>query len=377
MALHSFLSLMLTLGRLSDVKFDNETVELADQLSVPVSGNIVDYTESESFYKISKLKHAEKCEKDNIHLFLLEMKKTDCTIYEIWNNKPESECNILLLENIRPLKCLVVAKFINKKFKNFNGIACDFKLNVNIEKHVSFCDLSWRESLKTYALRLPDKKRPWNENLFLYVPMLTNITDSFSIEHRKHPFGRTGVAGQGILNKLGRNLHVTLIAYKRTTYPCVLSQRRNDGELHLPTYFLYENTMSDYPFNEEMANAVKQGFHNHSNPSIRKRANELFSEAKRSTNTISKTTTITDSDTDDAWLEEVVAEIIHDQHVHLGNINFIPEMNSLSLEWRRVTEQIDEYIMELKRKTGEHYPEPYLSESDLDEIDFTLTEAGC
>ncbi|KRY77254.1 Myb-binding protein 1A-like protein [Trichinella pseudospiralis] len=271
-------------GRLSDVKFDNETVELADQLSVP-----------------------------------------------IWNNKPESECNILLLENMRPLKCLVVAKFINKKFKNFNGIACDFKLNVNIEKHVSFCDLSWRESLKTYALRLPDKKRPWNENLFLYVPMLTNITDS--IEHRKHPFGRTGVAGQGILNKLGRNLH----------------------------YFLYENTMSDYPFNEEMANAVKQGFHNHSNPSIRKRANELFSEAKRSTNTISKTTTITDSDTDDAWLEEVVAEIIHDQHVHLGNINFIPEMNSLSLEWRRVTEQIDEYIMELKRKTGEHYPEPYLT----------------
>ncbi|KRY01714.1 hypothetical protein T4E_8228 [Trichinella pseudospiralis] len=331
MALHSFLSLMLTLGRLSDVKFDNETVELADQLSVPVSGNIVDYTESETYMLNFTVKE--------FALLIIS--------YLIWNNKPESECNILLLENMRPLKCLVVAKFINKKFKNFNGIACDFKLNVNIEKHVSFCDLSWRESLKTYALRLPDKKRPWNENLFLYVPMLTNITDS--IEHRKHPFGRTGVAGQGILNKLGRNLH----------------------------YFLYENTMSDYPFNEEMANAVKQGFHNHSNPSIRKRANELFSEAKRSTNTISKTTTITDSDTDDAWLEEVVAEIIHDQHVHLGNINFIPEMNSLSLEWRRVTEQIDEYIMELKRKTGEHYPEPYLSESDLDEIDFTLTEAGC
>ncbi|KRZ01426.1 hypothetical protein T11_12329 [Trichinella zimbabwensis] len=206
MALHSFLSLMLTLGRLSDVKFDNETVELADQLRVPVSGKIVEYTESETCKKMRKRQHPS-----------------------IWNDKPESECNILLLENMRPLKCLVLAKFINKKFKNFHGIACDIKLNVNVEKNVSLCDLSWRESLKTYALRIPEKKRPWNENLFLYVPMLTNITDSSSKEHRKHPFGRTGVAGQGILNKLGRNLHVTLIAYKRTTYPCVLSQRRNDG----------------------------------------------------------------------------------------------------------------------------------------------------
>ncbi|KRZ50142.1 hypothetical protein T02_1103 [Trichinella nativa] len=322
-------------NRMSAAKFDNETVELAEQLSVPISGKI------------------------------------------IWSDKPESECNTSLLAIIRPLKCLILAKFINKKFENFHGITCDTKLNINVEKNVKLCDLSWRENLKTYALRIPEIKRPWNENLFLYVPMLTNITDNSSEEDRKHPFGRTGVAGQGNLNKLGRNLHVTLIVYKRTTYPCVLSQRRNDGELHLPTYFLHKNTMSDYPFNKEMADTIKQGFRNHSNPSIKERSEELFAEAKRSTNTMGEMKAIGDSDTDDAWLEEVVAEIKHNQHVHLGNINFTPEMNSLSLEWKRVTEQIDEYIMELKRKAGEHYPEPYLTESELNEIDFKLTEIGC
>ncbi|KRY12702.1 hypothetical protein T12_3880 [Trichinella patagoniensis] len=377
MALHSLFSLILTLNRMSAAKFDNETVELAEQLSVPISGKIVEYTESESYYKISKLKHAEKCDKDGIYLFSLEIIKTDCSIYEIWSDKPESECNTSLLAIIRPLKCLILAKFINKKFENFHGITCDTKLNINVEKNVKLCDLSWRESLKAYALRIPEIKRPWNENLFLYVPMLTNITDNSSEEDRKHPFGRTGVAGQGNLNKLGRNLHVTLIVYKRTTYPCVLSQRRNDGELHLPTYFLHKNTMSDYPFNKEMADTIKQGFRNHSNPSIKERSEELFAEAKRSTNTMGEMKAIGDSDTDDAWLEEVVAEIKHNQHVHLGNINFTPEMNSLSLEWKRVTEQIDEYIMELKRKAGEHYPEPYLTESELNQIDFKLTEVGC
>ncbi|KRZ50141.1 hypothetical protein T02_1103 [Trichinella nativa] len=294
-------------NRMSAAKFDNETVELAEQLSVPISGKI------------------------------------------IWSDKPESECNTSLLAIIRPLKCLILAKFINKKFENFHGITCDTKLNINVEKNVKLCDLSWRENLKTYALRIPEIKRPWNENLFLYVPMLTNITDNSSEEDRKHPFGRTGVAGQGNLNKLGRNLH----------------------------YFLHKNTMSDYPFNKEMADTIKQGFRNHSNPSIKERSEELFAEAKRSTNTMGEMKAIGDSDTDDAWLEEVVAEIKHNQHVHLGNINFTPEMNSLSLEWKRVTEQIDEYIMELKRKAGEHYPEPYLTESELNEIDFKLTEIGC
>ncbi|KRZ82530.1 hypothetical protein T08_2259 [Trichinella sp. T8] len=292
-------------NRMLAAKFDNETVELAEQLSVPISGKI------------------------------------------IWSDKPESECNTSLLAIIRPLKCLILAKFINKKFENFHGITCDTKLNINVEKNVKLCDLSWRENLKTYALRIPEIKRPWNENLFLYVPMLTNITDNE--EDRKHPFGRTGVAGQGNLNKLGRNLH----------------------------YFLHKNTMSDYPFNKEMADTIKQGFRNHSNPSIKERSEELFAEAKRSTNTMGEMKAIGDSDTDDAWLEEVVAEIKHNQHVHLGNINFTPEMNSLSLEWKRVTEQIDEYIMELKRKAGEHYPEPYLTESELNEIDFKLTEIGC
>ncbi|KRZ82531.1 hypothetical protein T08_2259 [Trichinella sp. T8] len=301
-------------NRMLAAKFDNETVELAEQLSVPISGKI------------------------------------------IWSDKPESECNTSLLAIIRPLKCLILAKFINKKFENFHGITCDTKLNINVEKNVKLCDLSWRENLKLYK---------------------GFVLLSSSEEDRKHPFGRTGVAGQGNLNKLGRNLHVTLIVYKRTTYPCVLSQRRNDGELHLPTYFLHKNTMSDYPFNKEMADTIKQGFRNHSNPSIKERSEELFAEAKRSTNTMGEMKAIGDSDTDDAWLEEVVAEIKHNQHVHLGNINFTPEMNSLSLEWKRVTEQIDEYIMELKRKAGEHYPEPYLTESELNEIDFKLTEIGC
>ncbi|XP_003375874.1 GDP-fucose protein O-fucosyltransferase 2 [Trichinella spiralis] len=314
MALHSLFSLILTLSRMSAAKFDNETIELAEQLSVPISGKIVEYTKS-------------------------EIKKYALLIISslIWSDKPESECNTPLLAKIRPLKCLILAKFINKKFENFHGITCDTKLNMNVEKNASLCDLSWRESLKTYALRIPEIKRPWNENLFLYVPMLTNITDNK--EDRKHPIGRTGVAGQGNLNKLGWNLH----------------------------YFLHKNTMRDYPFNKEMADIIKQGFRNHSNPSIKERAKELFAEAKRSTNTMGKMKAIGDSDTDDAWLEEVVAEIRHNQHVHLGNINFTPEMNSLSLEWKRVTEQIDEYIMELKRKAGEHYPEPYLTESELNQ----------
>ncbi|KFD47290.1 hypothetical protein M513_11843 [Trichuris suis] len=104
-------------------------------------------------------------------------------------------------------------------------------------------------SVQFHRLAIPDQVSSWNKELLLYYPPIADplghqaLADLGGKVGKKflNPDGRKGIAGQGILKKLGENkLDIPIILrYRNGTTQILISAKRDNGEIEGPLPMFY------------------------------------------------------------------------------------------------------------------------------------------
>ncbi|KRX88176.1 hypothetical protein T4E_9371, partial [Trichinella pseudospiralis] len=166
---------------------------------------------NDKYFKLSKVINAEKCG-NGVFIFLMKLGKTNCKLSQI-----------------------------------------------EIPKKTTLCEMNRYHGTMNFTLHIPGKNRSWKKELLVYEPVASSMPSKFLGKLPRHPYGRTGSVGLGILPKLGKNIKIMVLIGRRTgKQEELLSVIDGSNQFRAPQF--YVNEYKKQPFGEKLEKLLMDMF---------------------------------------------------------------------------------------------------------------------
>ncbi|KRZ41617.1 hypothetical protein T4C_1962 [Trichinella pseudospiralis] len=325
---------------------NKEALTLAEQLNKVLNEKISRKKANDKYFKLSKVINAEKCG-NGVFIFLIKLGKTNCKLSQIAQSKIETSCDA---KSKNFLNCLTISRFHNGRLKDVLGVVCDYKLKIEIPKKTTLCEMNRYHGTMNFTLHIPGKNRSWKKELLVYEPVASSMPSKFLGKLPRHPYGRTGSVGLGILPKLGKNIKIMVLIGRRTgKQEELLSVIDGSNQFRAPQF--YVNEYKKQPFGEKLEKLLMDMFISAGMDA--KSALKKMKALKKDARIIPLTSPFDPADTDTAWLETVIIAVFDKKKSHVGALNFDSKSNSLSLGWKPVDNSLRHLIKTLKNEKND------------------------
>ncbi|KAL1233076.1 ADP-ribose pyrophosphatase [Trichinella pseudospiralis] len=266
---------------------------------------------------------------------------------KIAQSKIETSCDA---KSKNFLNCLTISRFHNGRLKDVLGVVCDYKLKIEIPKKTTLCEMNRYHGTMNFTLHIPGKNRSWKKELLVYEPVASSMPSKFLGKLPRHPYGRTGSVGLGILPKLGKNIKIMVLIGRRTgKQEELLSVIDGSNQFRAPQF--YVNEYKKQPFGEKLEKLLMDMFISAGMDA--KSALKKMKALKKDARIIPLTSPFDPADTDTAWLETVIIAVFDKKKSHVGALNFDSKSNSLSLGWKPVDNSLRHLIKTLKNEKND------------------------
>ncbi|KRY87889.1 hypothetical protein T4D_13713 [Trichinella pseudospiralis] len=298
---------------------NKEALTLAEQLNKVLNEKISRKKANDKYFKLSK----------------------------IAQSKIETSCDA---KSKNFLNCLTISRFHNGRLKDVLGVVCDYKLKIEIPKKTTLCEMNRYHGTMNFTLHIPGKNRSWKKELLVYEPVASSMPSKFLGKLPRHPYGRTGSVGLGILPKLGKNIKIMVLIGRRTgKQEELLSVIDGSNQFRAPQF--YVNEYKKQPFGEKLEKLLMDMFISAGMDA--KSALKKMKALKKDARIIPLTSPFDPADTDTAWLETVIIAVFDKKKSHVGALNFDSKSNSLSLGWKPVDNSLRHLIKTLKNEKND------------------------
>ncbi|KRX13648.1 ADP-ribose pyrophosphatase, mitochondrial, partial [Trichinella nelsoni] len=396
-------SIEQTVGKmlLTEQKIEiTEDLNSADALVVvkQLNSYINKHLERKTYYKITKVIKAEKCNapESNIHVLEIEIQETTCKRKDLEEGESDDKCHVRT--GVEVVGCLWTGRLIRTIVAESQGLICGdgphnfFKQNEFLCPSLKYDDTDMRR------VDISSKHWKWEKKLFAYAPpdfsaefedipyddfdpsenkslakfnKMDQSVDRRSINgHYKVsngrprcPIGRTGLQGRGKLPRWGPNFVLAVVVDRGVGHVVdILSTTTAEGPFSIPTFFIDDYSKEGIEAKlEEIIIASKP-----TNAFSRTEIHSLVKTAMENALIVKQGFTPDSRNTDNAWTETIAVQISDPMRQHLGKLKFQSQAKHNTVEWKTVDEKSQSELRNyVERSIGEARFNEVVNKSDM------------
>ncbi|KRY52752.1 ADP-ribose pyrophosphatase, mitochondrial, partial [Trichinella britovi] len=356
------------------------------------------HVKEKTYYKITKVIKAEKCNapESNIHVLEIEIRKTTCKRKDLEEGESDDKCHVRTGAEV--VDCLWTGRLIGTTVAESQGLICSYGPYNFFKQNEFLCPLLKYDDTDMRRVDISSRHWKWENKLFAYAPpdfsaefedipyddfdpseykslakfnKMDQSVDRRSINgHYKVrngrplcPIGRTGLQGRGKLPRWGPNFVLAVVVDSGVGHVVdILSTTTAEGPFSIPTFFIDDYSKEGIEAKlEEIIIASKP-----TNGFSRMEIHSLVKTAMKNALIVKQGFTPDSRNTDNAWTETIAVQISDPMKQHIGKLKFESQAKHNTVEWRTVDEKSQSELRNyVERSIGEARFNEVVNKSDM------------
>ncbi|KRX64888.1 ADP-ribose pyrophosphatase, mitochondrial, partial [Trichinella sp. T6] len=316
------------------------------------------HVKGKTYYKITKVIKAEKCNapESNIHL-----------------EEGESDDKCHVRTGAEVVDCLWTGRLIGTtNFFKQNEFLCPLlKYDDTDMRRVDVSSRHWKWENKLFAYAPPDfsaefEDIPYDDfdpSEYKSLAKFNKMDQSVRNGRPLCPIGRTGLQGRGKLPRWGPNFVLAVVVDSGVgDVVDILSTTTAEGPFSIPTFFIDDYSKEGIEAKlEEIIIASKP-----TNGFSRMEIHSLVKTAMKNALIVKQGFTPDSRNTDNAWTETIAVQISDPMKQHIGKLKFESQAKHNTVEWRTVDEKSQSELRNyVERSIGEARFNEIVNKSDM------------
>ncbi|KRX37694.1 ADP-ribose pyrophosphatase, mitochondrial, partial [Trichinella murrelli] len=350
------------------------------------------HVKGKTYYKITKVIKAEKCNapESNIHVLEIEIRKTTCKRKDLEEGESDDKCHVRTGAEV--VDCLWTGRLIGTTVAESQGLICSYGPYNFFKQNEFLCPLLKYDDTDMRRVDISSRHWKWENKLFAYAPPDFSAEfedipyDDFdpseykssaqfnkmdhSVDRRSMirpykvkngrplcPIGRTGFQGRGKHPRWGPNFVLAVIVdRKEGDFLDILSTTTAEGPFSIPTFYVDDYSKAGIEAKLKEIIITSKPTNGFSEEEIHSLVKMAMKDAL-----LVKMGFVPDArNTDNAWAEAIAVQISDPKQQHI-------ETKSGTVEWRMLDEESQSDL----RK----YVQRYIEKNKLTEINKSSKKA--
>ncbi|KRX53117.1 ADP-ribose pyrophosphatase, mitochondrial [Trichinella sp. T9] len=345
------------------------------------------HVKGKTYYKITKVIKAEKCNapESNIHVLEIEIRKTTCKRKDLEEGESDDKCHVRTGAEV--VDCLWTGRLIGTTVAESQGLICSYGPYNFFKQNEFLCPLLKYDDTDMRRVDISSRHWKWENKLFAYAPPDFSAEfedipyDDFDPSEYKSlakfnkmdqsvrngrplcPIGRTGLQGRGKLPRWGPNFVLAVVVDSGVGHVVdILSTTTAEGPFSIPTFFIDDYSKEGIEAKlEEIIIASKP-----TNGFSRMEIHSLVKTAMKNALIVKQGFTPDSRNTDNAWTETIAVQISDPMKQHIGKLKFESQAKHNTVEWRTVDEKSQSELRNyVERSIGEARFNEVVNKSDM------------
>ncbi|KRX37691.1 ADP-ribose pyrophosphatase, mitochondrial, partial [Trichinella murrelli] len=331
------------------------------------------HVKGKTYYKITKVIKAEKCNapESNIHVLEIEIRKTTCKRKDLEEGESDDKCHVRTGAEV--VDCLWTGRLIGTtNFFKQNEFLCPLlKYDDTDMRRVDISSRHWKWENKLFAYAPPDfsaefEDIPYDDfdpSEYKSLAKFNKMDQSVRNGRPLCPIGRTGLQGRGKLPRWGPNFVLAVVVDSGVGHVVdILSTTTAEGPFSIPTFFIDDYSKEGIEAKlEEIIIASKP-----TNGFSRMEIHSLVKTAMKNALIVKQGFTPDSRNTDNAWTETIAVQISDPMKQHIGKLKFESQAKHNTVEWRTVDEKSQSELRNyVERSIGEARFNEVVNKSDM------------